>query len=94
VLLTGALLGLMIGSFMNVVIARVPKRESIIRPASHCPQCGSPIRAADNVPIVSWIVLGGRCRDCGRQISLRYPLVELAGGLIGLGIAALALSAS
>jgi leader peptidase (prepilin peptidase)/N-methyltransferase len=69
-------LGALIGSFLNVVIHRVPRSESIVSPPSACPGCGHPIRRRDNVPIVSWIVLRGRCRDCGERISPRYPLVE------------------
>jgi leader peptidase (prepilin peptidase) / N-methyltransferase len=71
-------LGAVIGSFLNVVIHRVPRGESIVSPGSHCPRCDTPIRWFDNVPIVSWIVLGGRCRACRARISLRYPLVEAA----------------
>lgn len=70
-------LGLVIGSFLNVVIWRVPRGESVVRPASHCPSCGRPIRARDNVPVLSWLMLRGRCRDCGARISVRYPLVEI-----------------
>ena len=68
--------GAVIGSFLNVVIHRVPRGESIVTPGSHCPSCDTPIRWFDNVPIVSWIVLGARCRACRARISLRYPLVE------------------
>ena len=74
-------LGLLIGSFLNVVIWRVPRGESINHPSSHCPGCGHPIRAYDNIPVVSWLLLRGKCRDCGEPISVRYPLVELATGL-------------
>jgi len=66
------------GSFGNVVIARLPERRSIVRPASHCPECETPIRWFDNVPVLSWIVLRGRCRKCGWRIPVRYPLVEAA----------------
>jgi leader peptidase (prepilin peptidase) / N-methyltransferase len=69
--------GLLIGSFLNVVAHRLGRRESIVSPASHCPGCGTPIRARDNVPVVSWLLLRGRCRACGEPISPRYPLVEL-----------------
>jgi leader peptidase (prepilin peptidase)/N-methyltransferase len=72
------LLGLMIGSFLNVVIWRVPRDESIVRPPSHCPSCDAEIAPYDNIPVVSWLVLRGRCRACGAGISVRYPLVELA----------------
>jgi len=71
-------LGAVIGSFLNVVIHRVPRGESIVRPGSRCPACGTPIRWYDNVPILSWILLGARCRACRVRISLRYPLVEAA----------------
>ena len=76
--------GLVIGSFLNVVIYRVPRHLSIVHPGSFCPACQTPIRSADNVPVVAWIVLRGRCRHCGEPISARYPAVELAtGGLFG-----------
>ncbi|HYY12494.1 MAG TPA: prepilin peptidase [Kineosporiaceae bacterium] len=72
-----ALIGLLVGSFLNVVIARVPAGESVLRPASRCPSCGTPIAPRDNVPVVSWLLLRGRARCCGARISPRYPLVEL-----------------
>jgi leader peptidase (prepilin peptidase)/N-methyltransferase len=72
------LLGLLVGSFLNVVVWRVPRGESVSHPRSHCPACGQTIRARDNVPVLSWLLLRGRCRDCGARISVRYPLVELA----------------
>jgi leader peptidase (prepilin peptidase)/N-methyltransferase len=75
---TSAVLGLLIGSFLNVVIHRVPAGLSLVSPGSACPACASPVRGYDNVPVVSWLVLRGRCRDCGTPISSRYPLVELA----------------
>jgi leader peptidase (prepilin peptidase)/N-methyltransferase len=76
------LLGLLIGSFLNVVVWRVPRGESVASPPSACPSCGHPIRARDNVPVLSWLLLRGRCRDCGATISARYPLVELATGVL------------
>ena len=77
--------GLAVGSFLNVVIWRVPRGESIVSPPSACPRCGHAIRAWDNVPVVSWLLLRGRCRDCGRPISARYPLVEAGtAALFGL----------
>ncbi|GAB4273440.1 MAG: A24 family peptidase [Coriobacteriia bacterium] len=76
--------GLVFGSFANVVIYRLPRRESIVRPRSRCPSCGSAIRWYDNIPLVSWFVLGARCRDCGEPISWRYPAVEAASGLLFL----------
>ena len=76
IVVTG-LFGAVIGSFLNVVAYRVPRGGSLVSPGSHCPECGAPVRPYDNVPIVSWLVLGGRCRDCGARIPVRYPLVEL-----------------
>lgn len=75
-LLCLAVFGLIFGSFANVVIWRFPRGESLSSPGSHCPGCDHPIRARDNVPIVSWLMLRGRCRDCGEPISWRYPAVE------------------
>lgn len=74
--------GLLIGSFLNVVIFRVPAGRSLIAPASACGSCGEPIRPWDNVPVLSWVLLRGRCRDCGASISARYPLVELGSALL------------
>jgi leader peptidase (prepilin peptidase)/N-methyltransferase len=71
-------IGLVVGSFLNVVIWRVPRKESVVRPASHCPGCDAPLRVRDNVPVISWLALRGRCRACGHRISLRYPAVEVA----------------
>jgi len=78
--------GLLWGSFLNVVIYRVPREMSVVRPGSRCPGCGVPIRPWDNVPVFSWVLLRGRARCCGVAISARYPLVELAGGLLSLAI--------
>jgi leader peptidase (prepilin peptidase)/N-methyltransferase len=78
VICLSAVVGLLVGSFLNVVVWRVPRGESVVRPPSHCPSCDHPIRQRDNVPILSWLLLRGRCRDCGHPISKRYPLVELA----------------
>jgi leader peptidase (prepilin peptidase) / N-methyltransferase len=72
-----ALLGLAVGSFLNVVIYRVPRGESLVTPGSHCPSCSAPIRARHNVPLFGWLFLRGRCASCGSAISARYPLVEL-----------------
>lgn len=81
------LFGLIIGSFLNVVVYRVPRRESLVKPSSHCPGCGSAIRWYDNIPIVSWIALRARCRSCGARISIRYPLVEtFTGASFGLSL--------
>jgi leader peptidase (prepilin peptidase)/N-methyltransferase len=79
----GVSLGLVFGSFLNVVIHRVPRGESVVFPASHCTSCGAPIRAFDNLPLLGWLLLRGRARCCGAAISPRYPLVELLGGLLG-----------
>lgn len=81
-------LGAIIGSFLNVVVYRLPRGLSILRPGSRCPACGRPIRPIDNVPIAAWLRLRGRCRDCGAAISPRYPLVELATslGFLALGV--------
>ncbi len=79
--LPAALLGLLFGSFLNVCISRLPSHQSVVSPRSRCPQCGHGIRWYDNVPLVSWLVLRGRCRDCRERIPMRYPLVELAMGL-------------
>ncbi len=81
VILAGAA-GLLIGSFLNVVVWRLPRGESLSRPRSRCPSCGTPIRPYDNVPVLSWLVLRGRCRDCGTPISSRYPAVELVTGIL------------
>ncbi len=84
---TGAVLfifGATIGSFLNVVIARLPQGLSIVTPRSRCPVCFKQIRWYDNVPIVSFAILRGRCRDCGAPISWRYPLVEALTGLLAL----------
>jgi leader peptidase (prepilin peptidase)/N-methyltransferase len=78
--------GALIGSFLNVVIYRVPRDESVVSPPSACPICGHPIRGIDNVPVLSWLVLRGRCRDCSAPISRRYPLVELATALFFAGV--------
>ena len=75
-------LGLLFGSFGNVVIHRVPEGRSVVSPPSACPRCQEPVRPYDNVPVLSWLVLRGRCRDCGEPISPRYPLVELSGGVL------------
>jgi leader peptidase (prepilin peptidase) / N-methyltransferase len=82
-----ALLGLLVGSFLNVVVWRVPRGESVVSPPSACPGCGHAIRPRDNVPVLSWLLLHGRCRDCGARISARYPLVELATALLFAGTA-------
>jgi leader peptidase (prepilin peptidase)/N-methyltransferase len=80
-ILVAGLFGAVIGSFLNVVAHRVPRSQSLVSPGSRCPECGAPVKPYDNVPVVSWLVLRGRCRDCGTRISPRYPLVELATAL-------------
>ena len=92
VVVTAFVLGLVIGSFLNVVITRVPKGASIVHPGSRCPSCGTPIRPRDNIPVVSWLLLRGRCRECGWRIPARYLLVELATGVV-FGLVALAVVA-
>lgn len=79
--------GLAVGSFLNVVLYRVPRHESIVRPRSRCPACGTTLTGWENVPVVSWLALRGRCRTCGAPISVRYPLVELATGAAFLLVA-------
>jgi leader peptidase (prepilin peptidase) / N-methyltransferase len=74
--------GLAIGSFLNVVAHRLPRLESLVRPRSRCPECKTQIRARDNIPVLGWLLLRGRCRDCGTRISVRYPLVEAATALL------------
>lgn len=83
-----AVFGLLVGSFLNVVVYRVPRGLSIVRPGSFCPQCAAPIVPWDNVPVLSYLALRGRCRHCGAHIALRYPLLELlTGGLFALNAA-------
>lgn len=78
--------GVVIGSFLNVLIYRVPRGRSIVRPPSSCPTCGARIRSRDNVPVLSYLLLRGKCRDCGAGISPRYPAVELLCGLLPLAV--------
>jgi leader peptidase (prepilin peptidase) / N-methyltransferase len=79
--------GLVFGSFLTVVVYRVPRDESLVRPRSCCPTCGTQIRAIDNVPVVSWLLLRGRCRACGERVSAEYPLTELATGVLFAAVA-------
>ncbi|HEX6382965.1 MAG TPA: prepilin peptidase [Acidimicrobiia bacterium] len=88
VVVFSAVLGLAIGSFLNVVIWRVPRKESVVRPPSHCPQCETPISPSDNVPVLSWLFLSGKCRHCKNPIPVRYPLVEAGCGVLFLAVAA------
>src|SRR5215203_946736 len=74
--------GLLLGSFLNVVAYRLPRGESLAFPSSHCPSCETPIRPYDNVPVLSWLLLRGRCRDCGTGIAWRYPFVEALTGVL------------
>jgi leader peptidase (prepilin peptidase) / N-methyltransferase len=78
-------LGVIVGSFLNVVAYRLPRHESLITPASHCPQCATPVKPYDNIPVLSWLLLRGRCRSCGAHISARYPLVEAGTALLCVG---------
>ena len=81
-----ALLGLAIGSFLNVVIYRVPRSCRCRRPASRCPQCEHPIRYRHNIPVLGWLILRGRCADCAAPISARYPLVELSTAVLFVAV--------
>ncbi len=74
--------GLIIGSFLNVCIYRIPEGESVVFPSSHCPKCGKNIAFYDNIPVLSFLILRGKCRNCGERISLRYPFVELLNGIL------------
>jgi leader peptidase (prepilin peptidase)/N-methyltransferase len=76
------LLGIVIGSFLNVCITRIPEEISIVSPGSHCPRCKTPIKPYDNVPVFAWLWLGGKCRSCGKPISPMYPIIELSTGLL------------
>lgn len=81
-IVTGGIAGLLVGSFLNVVTYRLPRRLSVVHPPSHCPTCAARLTAIDLVPVASWLVLRGRCRHCHAPISGRYPLVELGTGLL------------
>jgi leader peptidase (prepilin peptidase)/N-methyltransferase len=78
--------GLALGSFANVVVYRLPRRESLITPRSRCSECGAQVRAYDNIPVVSWLLLRGRCRDCGARIPATYPLVEALMALLWVAV--------
>jgi leader peptidase (prepilin peptidase) / N-methyltransferase len=77
--------GAVFGSFLNVVVYRLPRHESLVTPASHCPGCGTPVKPYDNIPILSWLLLRGHCRSCGTSISPRYPLVEALTAALCVG---------
>jgi leader peptidase (prepilin peptidase)/N-methyltransferase len=88
VVFVAGLFGLLVGSFLNVVIHRLPRGESLVWPGSRCPRCGRPIRPHENVPVLSWLALRARCRGCGGRISARYPAVELGTALVFAALAA------
>jgi prepilin signal peptidase PulO-like enzyme (type II secretory pathway) len=88
VLACGFVWGAMLGSFVNVVVHRVPRGVSVVHGRSCCPRCGAAVRPRDNVPVLGWLLLRGRCRDCAEPISARYPLVEAGCGLIVAAVAA------
>lgn len=81
-----AVLGLCVGSFLNVCIHRLPRGESLLYPASRCPRCGRALRWSDNLPVISWLRLGGKCRQCQEPISLRYPIVELITAVLVVAV--------
>jgi len=81
------LFGAVVGSFLNVCIVRLPSEQSVVSPRSRCPKCGRPVSWQDNIPIISWLLLGGKCRGCREPISTLYPLVELAVTLLWAGMA-------
>ena len=85
-LIAAGLAGLVVGSFLNVVAHRLPREESVAFPGSRCPSCGAPIAAYDNVPVVSWLLLRGRCRSCRAPISVRYPALELSNAVLWLAV--------
>jgi leader peptidase (prepilin peptidase)/N-methyltransferase len=85
-LVAAGLLGLVVGSFLNVVAHRLPRDESIAFPGSRCPSCGAAIKAYDNIPVLSWVFLGGRCRACRTRISARYPALELGNAALWLAV--------
>ncbi len=81
-----ALGGMIVGSFLNVVAYRLPRRESLVKPGSHCPSCSVAIRPYDNLPVFGWLLLRGHCRSCGKQISARYPVVEGLTGVLAVAV--------
>jgi leader peptidase (prepilin peptidase)/N-methyltransferase len=83
----GALFGAVIGSFLNVCIVRLPAEQSVVSPPSRCPKCGKPVEWRDNIPVISWLLLGGKCRGCREPISILYPIIELATAVLWAGMA-------
>jgi prepilin signal peptidase PulO-like enzyme (type II secretory pathway) len=83
--------GSMFGSFLNVVVHRLPQGRSVVKGGSACPACGSAVRWRDNIPVIGWLLLGGRCRDCGAAISVGYPLVEAISGILAALVAGMML---
>jgi leader peptidase (prepilin peptidase) / N-methyltransferase len=81
-----AMFGAVVGSFLNVVAYRLPRRESLVTPGSRCPNCDTPIKPYDNVPVLGWLLLGGRCRACRAPISWRYPLIEALTGALAVAV--------
>ncbi len=88
-LVFAGILGLAAGSFLNVCIYRLPRRESLVHPASRCPRCGRALNWFDNIPVVSWLVLGGRCRQCDAPISPQYPVIEIVTAILAVLIVAI-----
>lgn len=86
-LVAAGAVGLVIGSFLNVLIHRLPRGESVVSPPSHCPRCGAPVRPLQNVPVVSWLVLRGKCATCRAPIAIRYPAIELTNGVLWVLVA-------
>ena len=86
-LAAAGLAGLVVGSFLNVLVHRLPRGESVVSPGSHCPKCGAPVTALQNVPVISWLALRGRCATCRAPIALRYPAMELANGALWVLVA-------
>ncbi len=80
------LFGIVFGSFLNVVIYRIPKEESILFPSSHCPKCNAKLKSYHNIPLVSWLFLGGKCAYCKTKISLQYPMIELVSGIVTMSV--------
>jgi leader peptidase (prepilin peptidase)/N-methyltransferase len=81
-----AVFGAVVGSFLNVVAYRLPRKESLVRPGSHCPSCDTPIKPYDNIPVIGWLLLRGRCRECHAPISARYPLVEAVTAALAVAV--------